>query len=283
MLSSDRLSFLHIHVLDAMYREGASTALGLVFQGGTALHMGYGSPRRSEDLDLLVRRSDALLDSLTTLMERAHIRVRQAALLQYGVSDLILKVNARNPRGHNPAVFEFRLPGATPAEPHAVLKVEFFAVDPEVLNKYNREPRRLYSPLYPHVSPVAPVAVLQEILLDKVHALAARRYLKYRDVFDLWWLQQGAGVSLAPEAFSNFSTHHAMYDGAQSPVELAASATSRLNTASPEAMRQELSRFLPEALLDDTSLNTMIAASRVACEAFSRAMEPPSSIIRRSP
>jgi len=280
-MSADRLGFLHIHVLDALYREGAATALGLVFQGGTALHLGYGSPRRSEDLDLLVRRSEATAEALNTLMNRAHDRVRQAALLQYGSDDLQLKVNARNPRGHNPAVFEFRLTGATPAEPHAVLKVEFFAVEPEVLNRYGRGPRSLRSPLYPHLSPVAPVASLQEILLDKIHALGGRRYLKYRDVFDLWWLQQSAGLPLTPEAFANFPTHRAMYTDASEPSALAAAAVGRLATANPADMRRELVRFLPEGLLDDTSLAAMIEAARTACAAFAHAMTPPPAARRK--
>jgi hypothetical protein len=43
---------------------------------------------------------------------------------------------------------------------------------------------------------IVPTGTLAEIYADKIYAVAGREYLKYRDIFDLWWLeQQGAALS----------------------------------------------------------------------------------------
>lgn len=47
---------------------------------------------------------------------------------------------------------------------------------------------------------LVPTATLGEIYIDKVFALATRRYLKPRDVFDLHWLANNHGFSACSEA-----------------------------------------------------------------------------------
>jgi hypothetical protein len=82
---------------------------------------------------------------------------------------------------------------------HRVVKVkaEFWLCDPQAVREYGAGVRTANVlgaavegiPLRVTLAPVlVNAADLDEILVDKLHALVGRRYLKHRDVFDLWWL-----------------------------------------------------------------------------------------------
>lgn len=267
----ERLGILHMHVLKALYEEPSAADLGLVFQGGTALHLGYGSQRLSEDLDFLVEASPDANNDLAGLMHRVCEKAAHAMLttLAGTTPSLRLHVSTRNARGHNPRVFEIHWLPDDRQKPDTVLKVEFFSVEPKVLQDYARAPRTFVSPLLPRLLPSGRTATLGEIAVDKIYALASRRYLKYRDVFDLWWLAQSREWSWSGVGSNSLAAHDAMYGEKRPPETLAADACKRLDTANTVAMREELSRFLPATLLGDADLHEMLRVARTQCLAFS--------------
>ena len=75
----------------------------------------------------------------------------------------------------------------------------------------------------------------EEIMADKVAAIAGRPYIKGRDIFDLWLLR-GRGIELDHTLVERkFSDYSVPPDGLRR----------NLLRITPEAVRLELERFLP--------------------------------------
>lgn len=177
---------LHVATLDALLSSRRWAPGELVFQGGTSLHLVHGSPRFSEDLDFLVNAS-LKLDALRGAVES------RLGHLSWIPSDAQLAVSKAKD-GHNPHSFSVSIAGVGLIGGVRV-KVELWQADAA----------KAIAPLKVHVCPVrlaggpaagtqafVPTADLSEIFVDKVFALAARPYLKPRDVFDLHWLRESA-------------------------------------------------------------------------------------------
>ena len=165
--------FWELAVLDVLLSAGVGNRL--VFKGGTALRLAYGSPRFSDDLDFsitgvvsyrelksavqqVVRRYPEL--ELTDLVEK-----RQTLLAEFRVRDSAIERNVRQ-------VVEVsrRSPGSL-----------------------ERELRLLSSPCSP-LRVLALVATPEAIWQEKLAALASRK--APRDLFDLWFLGQTLGRNL---------------------------------------------------------------------------------------
>jgi hypothetical protein len=88
-----------------------------------------------------------------------------------------------------------------------LVKVEFWRVTSEYLAQY---PVTLRSPIQPGqmVSRVAnpvPAATLETAYCDKLTAFATRPYLKWRDIYDLWWIGTQTDAKLEmPHVVSQF-------------------------------------------------------------------------------
>ena len=175
---------LHVAVLDALMASRRWEPGDLVFQGGTSLHLAHGSPRFSEDLDFLV--NSAL--KLDAIGEAVAQRLSQTGWIP---DDTALRVSkARD--DHNPHAFVVSIGGADVIGAVRV-KVELWQTDKSALSglKTVIAPVRLSRGPAAGMQAFVPTADLTEIYADKVFALAARPYLKPRDVFDLHWLCQG--------------------------------------------------------------------------------------------
>lgn len=251
----DRVEFLHVAALDALAQRRSMPDDDVIFQGGTCLHLAYGSPRYSEDLDFLTIPST----DLQYLVHSVHQHVVAATLKEFGVA-AGLKVSPRNARGHNPSVFELRLSGSHAAEPQTVLKLEFYVVHPQSLRGYESKARVLDSRSLTALKPVVAVADAIELFVDKLQAIGGRAYMKHRDLFDLWWIR---AAGLLPEdkelIYSRSDNHRTMY-----PSELAVDDTlvlTKLAQVNIDTMRRELERFLPPMLTSDRTLRDMLAAA----------------------
>jgi len=151
----------------------------LVFKGGTALRLGWGSPRFSDDLDFSLRRPLAV--------RQFEAEARRLAGLgpELALTDLAPKLNT--------LLAEFRIRDA--ALPRA------FRIVVEVSR---RAPGSLPSELKLISSPTSPLSVLarvatrEGIWAEKLQALAARA--SPRDLFDLWFLGQKLGRPLPAAA-----------------------------------------------------------------------------------
>jgi predicted nucleotidyltransferase component of viral defense system len=178
---------LHVATLDALMASRRWEPGDLVFQGGTSLHLVHGSPRFSEDLDFLVN-SALKLDSFANAVQS---RLEGTSWLP---ADTRLTVGKAKD-GHNPHAFVVSIGG--PDVIGAVrVKVELWQTAETALSavKVVIAPVRLVRGPAAGMQTFVPAADLTEIYADKVFALAARPYLKPRDVFDLHWLRSHGGL-----------------------------------------------------------------------------------------
>lgn len=241
------------------------------FQGGTCLSLSYGSSRFSEDLDFVLGTDKGLNRLLAGVQLRMTNALRTAApgaSVSFSARDEDLEASsAKNPR-------TFMMTVSHPDWYRSVkVKVEFWVADPQAVRQYEARviPAKLLAsvlegvPLRMALPPVMlPTATLQEILVDKLHALACRPYMKHRDVFDLWWLAQQGVVAWQAELDARYPYHALMYNDSPTPQQLLAvlrtkSAEIRAFVGSPD-FANELKKWLGE----DSTLASQVSADAMA-------------------
>ena len=251
---------LHVAALDALMASRRWQPGELVFQGGSSLHLAHGSPRFSEDLDFLVN-ARLKLDALSGAMQA---RLTDTRWLP---ADTDLTVGIAKPN-HNPYVFVVVIGG--PNVIGAVrVKVELWrAPTPTVAGiKVVVAPVRVVRGPAAGMQTFVPTADLTEILADKVFALAARPYLKPRDVFDLYWLKTHAKLSAC--SVPAFKARLATYPK-ETPSGWLAKARRRIEElpTAKHTIMTDLQRWLPSTwALSEPVANDMIA---LALEALHR-------------
>lgn len=172
------------YFLDALMADPQIQYGQLAFHGGTSLHFSWRSPQLSEDLDFLVARSAA---DLTAIVERAGQKVAETLHSE----EPQFTVEVRNRTRHEERMISYDLRVAHTAYiGKALIKVEFWRVSSEYLAQY---PVELRSPIRPgemvsRISNPLPAATLETAYCDKLTAFSTRRYPKWRDIFDLWWI-----------------------------------------------------------------------------------------------
>lgn len=169
---------LHFDLLRAL--SNSSLGDSLVFQGGTALRICHNGDRLSEDLDFVCGFGsaeplviDPMLEILQQQMdERYGLQVDQVQ----GPKGQELTECAQVKR------WEFLI--CLPVQK----KMERIRVEICNVPAHSASPM-LIRPTYPQLEQMEPIVLLvesiQEIMADKIVALAARKWLKYRDVWDL--------------------------------------------------------------------------------------------------
>lgn len=166
--------YLQIYALRTMSEAGSF--LKLTFVGGTALHLVYGLPRFSEDLDF------SLIDSAGYSFAGFLDRIKRDFL----AADYEIDVRYDDTKTVNSAFLKF--PGLMHAtglthrkEQNLSIKMDVDTKPPNggitektIMNKY------------------FPVAMshhnLDSLLSGKIHALLTRKYIKGRDYFDIGWI-----------------------------------------------------------------------------------------------
>lgn len=219
----------------------------IAFHGGTSLHFSWRSPRLSEDLDFLIARSAADLKTIV-----GHAAQRLAETFRAEDPQFKIEIQDRTRKEERMISFDLRVTH-TAYLGKALIKVEFWRVSPEYLAQY---PVELRSPIQPgemvsRISNPVPAATLETAYCDKLTALATRRYLKWRDIYDLWWIGTQTDVRLDLSAVTrqflhNVSAYRTIDDlpPAQALRKfLESDPTEVLNKADPD-----LRRWLPNAL-----------------------------------
>jgi len=180
-------------LIDGFAEHSKWTGKDVVFHGGTSLKLGWGSPRWSEDLDFLIRHD--LLEESAKQMKNAVAHAQE----QLFRIDAQMKIEFREKNSSRMARYQAVLtkPGVLGK---AAVKAEFWGVNQGYLERYPSEPRITQPPpelfdagYFVRVRSMIPTATLNAILCDKILAVANRPYLKSRDIFDMWWLQQERG------------------------------------------------------------------------------------------
>jgi hypothetical protein len=224
----DSTKRLQLLLLDSMMASGNWTREDIRFQGGTCLSLVYGSARFSEDLDFLLGTDRGLNRMLAGASARMNDTLRVAlpgATARFSLRD---ESGLEGPQARNPRTFTMTV---AQADWHKAvrIKVEFWLCDPEAVSQYGAgirtarvlEAAREGAPLRVTLPPVlVNAADLDQILVDKLHALVGRKYLKHRDVFDLWWLRTQGLEGWSEALVKHYANHARMYAGAPPAEEL---------------------------------------------------------------
>lgn len=262
---------LQLLLLDAMVASGSWSDAR--FQGGTSLCLVYGSTRFSEDLDFVLGTDKGLNRMLTGATARMSNTLRLAlpgVQLKFSSRDDDLEADAaKNPR-------TFTMTVSHPDWYRSIkVKVEFWVADPEVVRQYESGVRTAQlltaavegMPLRMTLPPVlVPTATLDEILVDKVHALACRPYMKLRDVFDLWWIAQQGVADWQKQVGERYPNHAKMYADSPSLEQLGAMLAEKAKAIAAMVGTTEFSDELKKWLGEDSSLASRASADAIAAQ-----------------
>lgn len=178
---------LQIDILDAMGEAGLFRQQ-LVFKGGTALRLCYRSLRYSEDLDFSAIRplhpSD--IDNLKQTLDHV-IHRRYGLELDFDASGSTTTTF----RGIHHWRARMRVPMTFRPDVTQTHVVRLDIAEMPVFDKVQIRP--VMSDSIPNRQPLAAVMTLPELLTEKLVALIERNRLKWRDVFDIWYLG-GRGI-----------------------------------------------------------------------------------------
>lgn len=151
----------------------------LVFKGGTALRLAYGSPRFSEDLDFSLLEDD--MGEVFEEMVTGLIKPFAAA----DITDTAAK--------RWTYLCEIRITEGYLAQPLRV-KLE---VSRRPAPRYKSELRLITSPTTP-IQALGRLATLEQLFQDKQDCIVDR--VAPKDIFDLWFISQKMGIPYKPPA-----------------------------------------------------------------------------------
>jgi len=220
---------IHMVVLDALYSNTLSGEL--VFHGGTCIRLVHGGYRYSEDLDFASLLDDASIEKLMARTEKVLINTLPAVL---GPGSVAL---APKPRRKASSVRKWWVRFQRRGVRDAIrVKIEVGAFPSRRPTPTAVRPR----PPAPYVVPLVTAEPPEELLADKVNALAQRAFLRGRDLFDIWFLGEALGAELVPElVFGKFADYRTA-----DPLQVL---RLRRNEAGGEALTGEIDSLLPAA------------------------------------
>jgi predicted nucleotidyltransferase component of viral defense system len=239
---------IHLHLLSALSEAGVLRHV--IFQGGTALRLCYSGERYSEDLDFVCGKAGAYLKDLDfdVLVESALEITKKTLQRDFGIgaAQIVLKRPSQPEliKGGrvNVAAWQIVVPlNSTPKTPKSRVKIEFANVP-----SYDPKPSvvRATPGLVQIEDVILNTETPNEILADKTVALTARTALKYRDVWDVWFLVNRLGAVPDREMVLRKCADYGVADVAGKASARRAE-LAREETAA--AFYAEMRRFLPSA------------------------------------
>jgi predicted nucleotidyltransferase component of viral defense system len=239
---------IHLHLLSALSEAGVLQHV--VFQGGTALRLCYGGERYSEDLDFVCGKAGDYLKGveLKGLVDNALETTKRTLQRDFDID--AAKIALKRPaqpelvKGNdvNIAAWQIVVPvNPTPNTPKSRIKIEFANVP-----SYDSKPLTVNATpgLVQIQDVILNVETAKEILADKAVALTARAALKFRDVWDVWFLVNKLGAipdrEMVSRKFADYGTSDVAVKAKGRLEELAQDATAT-------AFYAEMKRFLPAA------------------------------------
>jgi predicted nucleotidyltransferase component of viral defense system len=253
---------IHLHLLSAM--SDAGILRHAVFQGGTALRLCYGGDRYSEDLDFVCGKAGSYFTDVEfkELIEAALETTKKTLNRDFGIA--ANRISLKKPPHPDlvkqepitVAAWQIIVPiEATPRAPRSLIKIEFANVPAYEIKPM---PVRATPGLVQVQDVILTVEAPNEILADKAVALTAREVLKFRDVWDVWFLQNKLDAKVdrdvVQKKFADYGTSDMEAKAEKRLAELSSEAT-------PNAFLSEMKRFLPAkrvAQLSETGLQHSI-------------------------
>lgn len=194
---------LHYDILRAI--SDSDLARDVTFQGGSALRLFYDGQRYSEDLDFVIGAGDNqgfVVDGMMKLL-------KQQMVDRYGLEVEIKEPSNNEFNGVDVRTWQCKIaiPGFARKQ---MIKVEFCNVPAHDVNAKLIKPR--YSFLNDtHSAIMLRVESEREIMADKLVAIANRRYLKGRDLWDLKFLADRntpADLALVTQKLKDYDAQH---------------------------------------------------------------------------
>jgi len=239
---------IHLHLLSALSEAGVLRHV--VFQGGTALRLCYGGERYSEDLAFVCGKAGAYLEDVEfdALVDTALETTKRTLQRDFDIdaTQITLKRPAQpglvKGSDVNVAAWQIVVPvNPTPKTPKSRTKIEFANVP-----SYDSKPLSVSATpgLVQIQDIILNAETPNEIVADKAVALTARAVLKFRDVWDVWFLVNKLGAipdrEMVLKKFADYGT-----------LDIAVKANARLDElakdATATAFYAEMRRFLPSA------------------------------------
>ena len=139
-----------------------------------------------KDLDFLL--ATPARQRLSQVIQKVIARAREVL----AIADPLLQLEAKFKDRERLATYQVSL-GRPNVLGKAMVKMEFWSVMPEYLHKYRSTLRQPGVPVNLggfklRIQTPMPVASLEAAFFDKLTAFATRPHLKWRDLFDFWWL-----------------------------------------------------------------------------------------------
>ncbi|NYT16271.1 MAG: nucleotidyl transferase AbiEii/AbiGii toxin family protein [Methanomassiliicoccales archaeon] len=217
-------------ILTSLSRKGCFNSI--VFQGGTALRLFYGNPRFSEDIDLVLNEGVESYDLSGSM--------GQVGRFCHDTFPFLGSVEVKTQK-HELELQRYVLrTGSDDPEQHLKVHIELTHV-PSYLN----HPRILE---FPPIQPAVRVEDVEEILTDKIIALALRPYLKGRDLWDIYFLTKERPVEPQWDLVLRKTE-----DYNKKPSDLMEGlmkARRKIQLDGLSILEGELRRFLPKQVLD---------------------------------
>ncbi len=245
---------IHLHLLSAMSEAGILRHA--VFQGGTALRLCYGCERYSEDLDFVCGKAGSYFTDVEfkELIETALETTKKTLNRDFGIA--AEQISLKKPDDPDlvkqtpitVAAWQIIVPvEATPRAPKSRIKIEFANVP-----AYDTKPVpvKVTAGLVQVQDVILTAETIHEILADKAVALTARETLKYRDVWDVWYLQNLLNATVDREVvekkFADYGSTETQEKAKKRVAELSKAATAN-------AFLTEMKRFLPAKRVNQIS------------------------------
>ena len=241
-----RAEIAQLIILNHLYQQRGSR--DLIFQGGTAIRWCYGGNRFSEDLDFVTPLS---IEKVWPVLESALKGMERVMISHFGMGSFtttekqsrkdslkcFLNFHPESAREKFSVKFEIEglVPKQLPESKNHVLSglppVAYLIADGSF-----RVPR-------PNAVVVAETP--EEILSDKVRSLLERRYLKGRDLFDVWYLctilKTATNIEIIERKFKMYREPFI----ARRSMDFFAVLTKENKASMTTAISQDFSRFLP--------------------------------------
>jgi len=186
---------LQLLLLDNLYSRSGSEKI--IFQGGTALRWVYGGMRFSEDIDFV---TPLFRKEIESILANIYTKTLNACIAQFGPG-LAEQQIKKSRKSAFKAFFVYR-PEAQRERIAVKLEFEMLkqAQQPEFEHHILRELPLVASLVtggqlvLPYTSSIILAETPGEILSDKIRALFERRYIKGRDIYDIWWIVTQLGI-----------------------------------------------------------------------------------------
>lgn len=239
---------LQLILLDNLYAQSGSNRI--IFQGGTALRWVYGGMRFSDDLDFV---TDLPRKDVENILTSTFRKTQSACIAQFGPGQSEHK--QKRVREEATKMFYIYRPQTQRERIAVKLEFEFLKADSKPqFQKFILRDLPLVAGLVtegkliiPYSSSIILTETPEEILSDKIRALYERKYLKGRDIYDIWWLKRH--LKVVPK-WTKVKEKLGIYQTLFVPARETDYFKKRGSTLSIiDALRRDLPRFLPQNIL----------------------------------